>query len=113
MRMKALTTLALLLALTASIHGQDSTGLNWDDTAAGHWPKGFQEIGITSSADGSCQKAMMYRARSRAPRPLIVSLHTWSGDHRQEDPIAASIPERDYHYLHPDFRGPNTSPRAC
>jgi len=56
---------------------------------------------------------MLYRARQKEPRPLIVSLHTWSGDYLQEDPLAEEILLRDWNYIHPDFRGPNNQPEAC
>jgi len=56
---------------------------------------------------------MLYRARQKEPRPLIVSLHTWSGAYLQEDPLAEEILLRDWNYIHPDFRGPNNQPEAC
>lgn len=77
MSIKALNILVLILSVTLSLHAQDTGKMNGDDTASGRWPKDFLEIQIPSSSDGSRQKAMFYRARSRTARPLIVSLHSW------------------------------------
>jgi poly(3-hydroxybutyrate) depolymerase len=49
------------------------------------------------------------------PRPLLVGLHTWSGDFRQ---TASSLPywqwcrQEGWHFIHPDFRGANRTPQA-
>ena len=46
--------------------------------------------------------------------PLLVALHTWSGDYKQR----ASIPyaqwciEKGWAFVHPQFRGPNRRPEA-
>jgi pimeloyl-ACP methyl ester carboxylesterase len=77
------------------------------------WEGGFDLIRIPSSLDESLQKAYYYQAKSRIPRPLIVSLHTWSGDYKQSDPLARLCREKDYHYIHPDFRGPNQTQASC
>jgi len=42
-----------------------------------------------------------------------VSLHTWSGDFTQNDPLARQCIADDYNYIHPDFRGSNRTPEAC
>ena len=84
-----------------------------DDTSKTVWPTEFREVEISSSADGRIQKAYFYKTRSRKPQPLIVSLHTWSGDYAQKDPLTAEILARDWNYIHPDFRGPNRRPEAC
>jgi lysophospholipase L1-like esterase/pimeloyl-ACP methyl ester carboxylesterase len=44
---------------------------------------------------------------------LIVSLHTWSGDYTQKDPLVEQIMANDWNYIHPDFRGPNYTAEAC
>ncbi|MCC8089671.1 MAG: GDSL-type esterase/lipase family protein [Rikenellaceae bacterium] len=84
----------------------------WDDTAKSSWPKEFVEVNIPSSADGKIQRAYMYGSVSATPKPLIVSLHTWSGDYRQNDPLTDEILARDWNYIHPDFRGANNKPEA-
>lgn len=106
----------VILALTALFPGQlQCQGLqsSWDDTLSKAWPGGFHRIQIISSADSSLQNAWFYASPSPGPAPLIVSLHTWSGDYMQEDPLAAEIIQRGWNYIHPDFRGPNNSPEAC
>lgn len=77
------------------------------------WPQIVQEVAIPSSKDGSMQPAMFFASKQATPQPLIVSLHTWSGDYRQYDPLIREVLERDYNYIHPDFRGANTQPEAC
>ncbi|WP_196016451.1 GDSL-type esterase/lipase family protein [Alistipes senegalensis] len=84
----------------------------WDDPRNGNW-EGFERIEIPSSADGSIQRAYFRKASGPHPRPLVVSLHTWSGDYTQRDPLAAEAAARNWNYIHPDFRGPNDRPEAC
>ena len=42
-----------------------------------------KEITYPCKFDGSQQPAMFYQAKGPGPRPLLVALHTWSGDHTQ------------------------------
>ncbi|MCK5369122.1 MAG: peptidase, partial [Cyclobacteriaceae bacterium] len=35
------------------------------------------------------------------------------GDYTQEDPLVQQILERDWNYIHPDFRGMNNTPKSC
>ena len=83
----------------------------WDDANAARWDADFKVVDIPSKTGGDPQKAYIYKA-SEAKRPLIVSLHTWSGDYRQADPLAAEAKAKDYNYIHPDFQGANTRPEA-
>ena len=85
----------------------------WDNTARQHWPESFKDIEIPSSADGKMQNAYFYKTSSSQPRPLIVSLHTWSQSYSQRDPLVQQVLTRDYNYIRPDFRGPNYTPEAC
>ena len=84
----------------------------WDDTAKSNWAAPFERVGITSSKDGAIQNAIFHRSKSKDRKPLIVSLHTWSGDYTQKDPLAKEILARDWNYIHPDFRGTNNHPQA-
>ncbi|MCB0841461.1 MAG: prolyl oligopeptidase family serine peptidase, partial [Bacteroidetes bacterium] len=77
------------------------------------WQNPFQKVEIPSSIDQNRQPAWFYRALGEAPRPLVVSLHTWSGDYNQEDTLAQMCIEKNYHYIHPNFRGQNNRPEAC
>lgn len=82
----------------------------WDNTAKGNWSPEFEKVEIPSSKDGIIQKAFMYKTTRETPQPLIVSLHTWSGNFTQKDPLAREIIARDWNYIHPDFRGANKKP---
>lgn len=85
----------------------------WDNTSSKKWPRGFQLARIISSADTTVQNAWHYKSTNTSQQPLIISLHTWSGDYNQEDPLAKEIMLRNWNYIHPDFRGPNNNPKAC
>ncbi len=85
----------------------------WDNSISKNWPGEFQLVQIKSTADGAVQKAWFYKSTKTIPQPLIISLHTWSGDYNQEDPLTKEILLRDWNYIHPDFRGPNNNPMAC
>lgn len=77
------------------------------------WSSHFREVEIISTHDEEVQYAYFHSAKSETSSPLIVSLHTWSGDYRQHDPIAAMVAQRGWNYIHPDFRGANDKPIAC
>ncbi|MCF6271254.1 MAG: GDSL-type esterase/lipase family protein [Melioribacteraceae bacterium] len=76
------------------------------------WSEAFQVVDIKSPLDGEIQKAYFYISKSEEPQPLIVSLHTWSNNYTQHDPLAKQILEKDWNYIHPDFRGVNNTPKA-
>jgi esterase/lipase len=85
----------------------------FDDIRKLTWGKSFEVVGIASNMDTHIQKAYFYKSRSTKPRPLIVSLHTWSGDYQQMDQLAELCEAEDLNYIHPDFRGPNFTQDAC
>lgn len=106
--------LGLLIFLpTIDCFAQTNNKLSWDDTNNGQWNEEFEEVWIPSSFDNTSQGSIIYKAKSDTPRPLIVSLHTWSGNYKQEDRLARLIVDYDYNYIHPDFRGANNNPKAC
>lgn len=84
----------------------------WDDTSKNNWDNTFQKVGIPSSVDGKIQNAYLYSSKSKTPKPLIISLHTWSGNYTQRDPLTKEILARDWNYIHPDFRGANKTAEA-
>ncbi|MCB0685047.1 MAG: prolyl oligopeptidase family serine peptidase [Saprospiraceae bacterium] len=57
--------------------------------------------------------AYFYSSDKEEPQPLIVSLHTWSGDYSQIDSLAAMCLARNLNYIHPNFRGANHTREAC
>ena len=69
--------------------------------------------------DGSDQPALFWAPTegpvAAAKSPLLVALHTWSGDYRQaggEVKYAEWCLQNDWVLIHPDFRGPNRTPEA-
>lgn len=87
--------------------------VSWDNTQNKYWPENFYSVHIKSSIDYKDQNAVVYKTTRSTPQPLIISLHTWSGNYLQEDPLAQEVIIRDWNYIHPDFRGPNNQPDAC
>ena len=83
-------------------------------------PKGWQQavkaVEYPASIDGSRQPMLVYTAESKEKRPLLVGLHTWSSNYTQaggETVYARWCIERNWHFIHPHFRGPNWTPDAC
>lgn len=80
------------------------------------YPDGVKEIHYISAADNSSQPALFYTPeKPKEPTPLLVALHTWSGDYRQK---ASQVPTADWcvqqgwTFIHPNFRGENWNPDA-
>ncbi|MFI4913086.1 MAG: alpha/beta hydrolase family protein [Sedimentisphaeraceae bacterium JB056] len=74
-----------------------------------------QIINYNSSIDGSVQSALGYFAQGSEARPLLVALHEWSSDYTQALEKREYIEfcrANDWHFIHPDFRGPNNNPMA-
>ncbi len=86
--------------------------IQFDDTRHTSWNKEFKVVDIVSSADGKIQKTFLYATKSNKLKPLIISLHTWSGDYTQKDPLAKEVLAKDWNYIHPNFRGPNRTYEA-
>ena len=77
-----------------------------------------RKIFVASSVAGSKQPCYLILPegldREGPPVPLLVSLHTWSGNVEQRDlEMEAEAGRRGWICLWPDFRGPNNSPDAC
>ncbi|MFC6859154.1 alpha/beta hydrolase family protein [Zunongwangia atlantica] len=98
-------------------HSTEATRLDsyikYDDTRETNWDNNYKLVGIKSSFDANVQKAYLFKSVSETPRPLIVSLHTWSGDYTQKDEIADLCRLKNINYIHPNFRGQNTKPEGC
>ena len=76
------------------------------------------KIHVTSSIDGTRQPCYLILPegfdKDGPPVPLLVSLHTWSGDVEQRAPkMEQEADRRGWIYLWPHFRGPNNSPDGC
>jgi poly(3-hydroxybutyrate) depolymerase len=78
------------------------------------WPQEISQIKHTSSADSTPQPAFFYTPKTKKPVPLLVALHTWSGNYRQNMsiPYAQWCIDKGWAFIHPNFRGPNRNPRA-
>lgn len=74
------------------------------------------EIRVKSSIDGTPQPSMLWtppKAKTTST-PLLVYLHSWSGDYRQKNTAwHAEAVQRGWIFLHPNFRGRNDNPAAC
>ena len=74
-----------------------------------------QDILYPCKIDQSMQEAKFFQASGSEPRPLVVCLHTWSGDHRQTSfkNYARLARIGNWHMIFPKFRGPNWLPEGC
>lgn len=110
LRIQSVVTIFMGILLMNISQAQDP---QWDDTSRPGWPQQFLDVEIPSTADGKIQPAYFYATSQDKPQPLIVSLHTWSNNYQQRDPLIQEILSLDYNYIRPDFRGPNNTPEAC
>lgn len=73
-------------------------------------------LSVKSSLDGTEQPSLLWApetAKSQST-PLLVYLHSWSGDYRQDNAAwHHEAVKRGWIYLHPNFRGINKTPEAC
>ena len=101
--------LIIFLFVVFQLKAQNDTlkVIQFDDTRSLKWSNEFQVVDIKSSSDDQIQKAYIYCSTSHKAKPLIVSLHTWSGDYTQKDPLANKVFKKNWNYIHPNFRGPN------
>jgi len=104
-----LISICLIILKTATSQNDPK----WDDTKSSDWPSQCKKVEIISSVDKTIQPAYFFKASSESPRPLIISLHTWSGDYKQKDTLSWMCIENDYNYIHPNFRGSNNTKEAC
>jgi len=91
----------------------DLSGQQAPGDSEGSWSNDFELVEIESAMDHHIQKAYFYRSTATDPAPLIVSLHTWSGDYTQKDTLAVLCRAQGLNYIHPDFRGVNNTKNAC
>lgn len=84
---------------------------------AAAWEKAVPEVkavSIRSSADGTDQPALFYDSGSDRKKPLLLVLHSWSADYQQQFSIPYGVwaVQNDWVFLHPDYRGAFTTPKA-
>ncbi len=69
-----------------------------------------------SALDGERQPLLYWAPATAAAEttPLLVFLHSWSSDYQQDNSKwLKACRERNWIWVHPDFRGVNQSPKAC
>lgn len=74
-----------------------------------------KEITVKSSLDSSAEKSLFYFPAGKKTVPLVVGLHTWSFDRKNQLPVLLPLcRRRGWAFLLPEFRGPNLAgnPRA-
>jgi pimeloyl-ACP methyl ester carboxylesterase len=74
------------------------------------------ETTVESTLDGEKQAVLYWapEAASQKKTPLLVFLHSWSGDYKQDNSKwQKEAVKRGWIFLHPDFRGANNAPKAC
>lgn len=80
------------------------------------WPEQVQEIRLISTADQTEQPSLTWSPTDdKEARPLLVGLHTWSGDYHQAangKTYVAWAMQEGWHFVYPNFRGPNRTPEA-
>ena len=77
-----------------------------------------EKIWVSSSADQSQQPSYLILPAkydpTAKPVPLLVSLHTWSGNLEQRNlDLERAAERKGWIYLFPNFRGVNQQPQAC
>ena len=70
-------------------------------------PRNWQSIRYTSSYDNTQQQAIIRVSKSKEPRPLLVTLHTWSFGYARTTSYVPWAEPYDFHMIGPDFRGAN------
>ena len=100
-------------ALAGTAHAQATSKIDATKPIAG-WPSEVRAIEYRSSADGSLQPALFYDPGGEEPKPLLIALHSWSGNYTQANPAYGLwCIAKKWVLVHPDFRGVNQRPEAC
>lgn len=73
------------------------------------------ETKVVSTADKAEQPVRYWVPEgASAKTPLLVSLHSWSGDYRQDHSrYVSEAASRKWAFVEPNFRGVNDHPEAC
>ncbi|MDO5582057.1 MAG: prolyl oligopeptidase family serine peptidase [Planctomycetia bacterium] len=89
-------------------------GQTEDGPAPKGWPPEAKTIYYLSAADKTMQPAVFYDPGKSDPVPLLVGLHSWSGDYRQINAYyLKEAKKRGWAMIFPNFRGPNWTPEGC
>ena len=106
--------LLVALRLTSCTNPRQQTYDRAPEIGIEGWPQKIREIRYISSADSTSQPALFYAPKTKKAVPLLVALHTWSGNYLQKMsvPYAQWCIDKDWVFIHPNFRGPNKSKQA-
>lgn len=105
-------SLVIIFIFTYVSLSKAQPGTVWDNTSDKNWPPSAYIAHVKSTTDETLQPVYCFSPKSTEQRPLIISLHTWSGDFKQKDRVIDLCIQKDFNYIHPHFRGPNTRPQA-
>ncbi|MCA9173280.1 MAG: prolyl oligopeptidase family serine peptidase [Planctomycetales bacterium] len=78
-----------------------------------------KQVMIRSSADGTEQPCFVIEPdkpvrNAEGAVPLLIALHSWSGDYQQRNQaLEQACVDEGWYYIHPNFRGQNSTPAAC
>lgn len=102
---------------TALLFSLLALGCSAEDAAAQpERPPEKERVFVVSSLDGTRQPSYVWTPAipKGEKRPLLVRLHSWSYGYEQENAAwFAEAVDREWIYLHPNFRGRNDNPQAC
>lgn len=109
-----LFSIAIFILIAATARKNVSKYSTLDIALDPSWPPEVVPIEYVSSADNTLQPALFYKPNTNEPAPLLVALHTWTGDYLQNlnAPFAEWCVDNDWVFIHPNFRGPNNKPEA-
>lgn len=117
-----IVVILLMTGIATTAHAQRSTSQSGSVKSSAidasrpipGWPSEVRGIAYLSSADGTLQPALFYDPGGDEPKPLLIALHSWSGDYTQANPAYGiwCVAKR-WVLMHPDFRGVNQRPEAC
>jgi len=78
------------------------------------WSSEMRTVHYPSPIDHSRQPAVVYIPEKTEAVPLLVTLHSWSGDYTQTAKARAEWAiKHGWALVAPNFRGPNNKPEAC
>ena len=99
-------SLIFLIAIATHANGQEKP--------VSGWPPEVRAIKYLSAADNSMQPSLFYDPGGNESKPLLIALHSWSGDYTQANPaFGIWCIAKGWVLMHPDFRGVNQRPEAC
>ncbi|HMZ08774.1 MAG TPA: prolyl oligopeptidase family serine peptidase [Anaerolineales bacterium] len=108
--MRPISTCVVVLAIFLLTSCESATS---SPTPEQTWPSEVTAIEYISPADNTPQPALFYKPATHQPAPLLVALHTWSGDYQSLSlPYAEWCIKNNWVLIHPNFRGPNDHPEA-